>query len=83
MIGVESGWNPNAISAKGAMGLPQFVKRTGNAYGLYGKDFYDPDKSTDAMVRYLIDNSNRYGGDIAKCLRNITAAMRRSGKITP
>ncbi|EDE7119160.1 lytic transglycosylase domain-containing protein [Salmonella enterica] len=68
MIGVESGWNPNAISPKGAMGLPQFIKSTGNAYGLYGKDFYDPDKSTDAMVRYLIDNSNRYGGDIAKML---------------
>lgn len=68
MIGVESGWNPNAISPKGAMGLPQFIKKTGNAYGLYGKDFFDPDKSTDAMVRYLIDNSNRYGGDIAKML---------------
>ncbi|EKK0416616.1 lytic transglycosylase domain-containing protein, partial [Escherichia coli] len=80
MIGVESGWNPNAISAKGAMGLPQFVKRTGNAYGLYGKDFYDPDKSTDAMVRYLIDNSNRYGGDIAKMLAQYNGGNAAVGK---
>ncbi|WP_413178537.1 transglycosylase SLT domain-containing protein [Escherichia coli] len=80
MIGVESGWNPNAISAKGAMGLPQFVKRTGNAYGLYGKDFYDPDKSTDAMVRYLIDNSNRYGGDIAKMLAQYNGGNVAVGK---
>jgi len=80
MIGVESGWNPNAISAKGAMGLPQFIKRTGNAYGLYGKDFYDPDKSTDAMVRYLIDNSNRYGGDIAKMLAQYNGGNAAVGK---
>lgn len=80
MIGVESGWNPNAISAKGAMGLPQFVKRTGNAYGLYGKDFYDPDKSTDAMVRYLIDNSNRYGGDIAKMVAQYNGGNAAVGK---
>ncbi|WHI18658.1 lytic transglycosylase domain-containing protein [Escherichia coli] len=80
MIGVESGWNPNAISAKGAMGLPQFVKRTGNAYGLYGKDFYDPDKSTDAMVRYLIDNSNRYGSDIAKMLAQYNGGNAAVGK---
>lgn len=80
MIGVESGWNPNAISVKGAMGLPQFVKRTGNAYGLYGKDFYDPDKSTNAMVRYLIDNSNRYGGDIAKILAQYNGGNAAIGK---
>ncbi|HHZ5778988.1 TPA: transglycosylase SLT domain-containing protein [Escherichia coli] len=80
MIGIESGWNPNAISAKGAMGLPQLVKRTGNAYGLYGKDFYDPDKSTDAMVRYLIDNSNRYGGDIAKMVAQYNGGNAAVGK---
>lgn len=80
VIGVESGWNPNAISKKGAMGLGQFIKSTGNAYGLYGNDFFDPEKSTDAMARYLIDNSNRYGGDIAKMLAQYNGGNAAVGK---
>ncbi|EEP9289994.1 lytic transglycosylase domain-containing protein [Salmonella enterica] len=80
VIGIESGWNPNAISKKGAMGLPQFVKSTGNAYGLYGKDFFDPNKSTDAMARYFLDNSSRYKGDIAKMLAQYNGGNIAVGK---
>lgn len=69
IIGAESSWNPNAINKEsGAMGLPQFMKKTGNAYGLHGADFFDPIKSTDAMGRYLHDLDKRYDGDVAKML---------------
>ncbi|ELL8710932.1 hypothetical protein AB7C66_001916 [Escherichia coli] len=37
-------------------------------------------KSTDAMVRYLIDNSNRYGGDIAKMLAQYNGGNAAVGK---
>ncbi|MCZ4675993.1 transglycosylase SLT domain-containing protein [Citrobacter sedlakii] len=80
VIGIESGWNPNAISEKGAMGLLQFIKSTGNAYKLYGKDFFDPDKSTDAGVNYFLDNSSRYQGDIAKMLAQYNGGNIAVGK---
>lgn len=80
VIGIESGWNPNAISEKGAMGLSQFVKSTGNAYGLYGRDFFDPEKSTDAAARYFLDNSSRYKGDIAKMLAQYNGGNIAVGK---
>ncbi|WP_045443162.1 transglycosylase SLT domain-containing protein [Citrobacter sp. S-77] len=80
VIGIESGWNPNAISERGAMGLSQFVKSTGNAYGLYGRDFFDPEKSTDAAARYFLDNSSRYKGDIAKMLAQYNGGNIAVGK---
>ncbi|MED9538043.1 transglycosylase SLT domain-containing protein [Escherichia coli] len=80
VIGIESGWNPNAISEKGAMGLLQFIKSTGNAYRLYGKDFFDPDKSADAGVNYFLDNSSRYQGDIAKMLAQYNGGNIAVGK---
>ncbi|EEX8908021.1 transglycosylase SLT domain-containing protein [Escherichia coli] len=80
VIGIESGWNPNAISEKGAMGLLQFIKSTGNAYRLYGKDFFDPDKSADAGVKYFLDNSSRYQGDIAKMLAQYNGGNIAVGK---
>ncbi|HAW5767062.1 TPA: lytic transglycosylase domain-containing protein [Escherichia coli] len=80
VIGIESGWNPNAISEKGAMGLLQFIKSIGNAYRLYGKDFFDPDKSADAGVNYFLDNSSRYQGDIAKMLAQYNGGNIAVGK---
>ncbi|EAB9752084.1 lytic transglycosylase domain-containing protein [Salmonella enterica subsp. salamae] len=80
VIDIESGWNPNAISEKGAMGLTQFVKSTGNAYGLYGKDFFDPEKSAGAAARYFLDNSSRYKGDIAKMLAQYNGGNIAVGK---
>lgn len=80
VIGIESGWNPNAISKKGAKGLLQLINRTGNAYGLYGEDFFDPEKSTDAGIRYFLDNSRRYKGDIAKMLAQYNGGSAAVGK---
>lgn len=65
----ESSWNPQAFNKdSGAAGLWQFIPATRKAYGLSETDVFDPQKSTDAVVKYLQSNMKRYGGDIAKTL---------------
>ena len=51
VLRVESNFNPNAVSPKGAQGAMQIMPATGRALGL--KDFFDPEENLDAGARYL------------------------------
>jgi membrane-bound lytic murein transglycosylase D len=62
---VESNMNPFAKSFAGAMGMWQFMPRTGKSLGLEQNDFYDERRdvyqSTDAAAQYLSELYKIYG----------------------
>jgi soluble lytic murein transglycosylase-like protein len=53
----ESGWDPRAVSSKGAQGLGQFLPRTWSAYGVDGdgdgvKDVFDASDAIASAARF-------------------------------
>jgi len=55
--------SPNSV---GAVGMFQFVPRTGEHYGLSADDLLDVEKSADAAARYIGDGLNTFSADRMK-----------------
>jgi hypothetical protein len=64
-IYVESGFNPNAVSPSGAVGIAQFVPSTAAGLGI---NPYDPASALKGAAQYMASYVHQYGGDYAKAL---------------
>lgn len=84
LIKQESGFNPTAGSPAGARGLAQLMPAT--AAGLGVTDVLDPVQSINGGAKYLKQQLDAFGGDVAKALAAYNAgpgAVQRFGGIPP
>ncbi len=84
VMAVESNFDHQALSEKGAMGLMQLMP--GTAREMYVSDAWDPAQNIEGGARYLRILANQYGGDMVKTLAAYNAgpeAVRRAGGMVP
>ena len=84
VIQTESGWNPSAVSRRGAVGLMQLHPVTAQRFGV--DDAFNPQENVDAGVRYLKRLLQRYKGNLDLALAAYNAgegAVDRHGGIPP
>ncbi len=84
VIVVESAFNPDAVSIKGARGLMQLMPATARAYG--ATDVDDPAQNVHAGARYLRDLIGRYKNDLELVLAAYNAgetAVEKHGRRIP
>ena len=75
VVKAESGFNPAAVSPKGAQGLMQLMPRTAATLGV--ENAFDPGANVEAGTKYLSQLLDQYDGDVAKALAAYNAGPRR------
>jgi soluble lytic murein transglycosylase-like protein len=73
VIKVESNFNPQAVSRKGAVGLMQLMPST--ARGLNVTNPFDPQQNVEAGVRHLRSLLDNYSGDLPRTLAAYNAGQ--------
>jgi soluble lytic murein transglycosylase-like protein len=79
---VESGFNPGAVSPKGAKGLMQLMPATARSYGV--RDIHDPYENLRAGANHLRTLLDEFDGDLTLALAAYNAgsgAVRRHGGV--
>ncbi len=82
IITAESGWNPSAVSRKGAQGLMQLMPATASELGV--KDPFDPRDNIEGGVKHLRGLLEKYDGDLDRTLAAYNAgggAVDRAGGV--
>lgn len=84
VIRAESGYNPRALSIKGASGLMQLIPDTARRYGV--NDIWDPHENIHGGARYLKDLLAMFNNNIELALAGYNAgenAVIRAGRRIP
>lgn len=82
----ESGFTPDAISRKGALGVMQVMPETALDYGVSERELYDPKTNIRVGLTYLQEQRNRFGQlDLALAAYNAgpTRVIEYGGRIPP